>query len=81
MAIAIVVVMTNDVITNAHAKLTTTHLKRWVDVSVLRNWAQFLKLKAANMATTTITFYCAERDTVVDLKLSPADAERAITGT
>ncbi|KAK9876595.1 hypothetical protein WA026_013974 [Henosepilachna vigintioctopunctata] len=31
------------------------------------------------MATTTISFYCVKKETLVDLKLSPADAERALT--
>ncbi|KAK9871129.1 hypothetical protein WA026_011414 [Henosepilachna vigintioctopunctata] len=31
------------------------------------------------MATTKISFYCAEKETLVDLEVSPADAERALT--
>ncbi|KAK9874405.1 hypothetical protein WA026_002752 [Henosepilachna vigintioctopunctata] len=30
------------------------------------------------MATTKISFYCAENETLVDLEVSPADAERAL---
>ncbi|KAK9874284.1 hypothetical protein WA026_002636 [Henosepilachna vigintioctopunctata] len=30
------------------------------------------------MATTKISFYCAENETLVDLEVSPADAEHSV---
>ncbi|XP_044593012.1 uncharacterized protein LOC123270912 [Cotesia glomerata] len=69
--------------TNAHARLTTTHLKRWVKVNVENNSAQFLKLflkydiQSLKMATRKITLYDSEREIVVEAIVSEAEAARA----
>ncbi|XP_044577100.1 uncharacterized protein LOC123260170 [Cotesia glomerata] len=69
--------------TNAHARLTTTHLKRWVKVNIENNSAQFLKLflkydiQSLKMATRKITLYDSEREIVVEAIVSEAEAARA----